>query len=592
MIKVAGFKTIFGCDLRTLALFRVSLGVLISADLWLRARDLRAHYTDFGILPRADLIGQFDSWYPSLHLASGSAVYQILLFAVAAITACALLVGYRTRLATFLSWFLLISLQERNVYILQGGDVLLVMLLFWGMFLPLGARFSIDAALDTSANSHSNNYASMATMALKVQCMSVYFFSALLKSDPAWLPEGTAVAYALQLDYLATQFAVWFRQFPELLHALTYYVWWLQMVGSMLMFSPVFHMPLRIALMFMFISMHIGFFLSLEIGLFPFISIAALLTFTPGFVWDWLGKRIRTRERMGVAVYYDGECEFCKKISLLLRTFFLLPDTAVEPAQSYADIYREMQEYNSWVVVDYDGSRHVRWRAVVLVVKRSFLFWPVAYVLGAPIMRAPGDRIYEMVAVNRDWLGAISAVALPYRELRIRASRGADAVIGAFMLLVFYINLMTLPAFPYSLWDPLRSIEKGLRLTQNWNMFAPFPPKIGGWHVVRGELADGTPVDFRRGILGEPSFAKPLLVSREYTSYRWRKYLNLIAHEKYKLHRPYYAQYLCRLWNENKTAEFKLTSLKLYYVTERTLPDFETSEPETLLFWKQNCGPG
>ena len=50
------------------------------------------------------------------------------------LVALALLVGYRTRIATIFSWVLLISLQARNVFITQGGDALTVVLLFWGLF--------------------------------------------------------------------------------------------------------------------------------------------------------------------------------------------------------------------------------------------------------------------------------------------------------------------------------------------------------------------------------------------------------------------------------------------------------------------------
>src|SRR5690349_23638509 len=48
---------IFGIDLRTLALFRVCLALIILLDLALRARDLTAHYSDYGVLPRAALLG-------------------------------------------------------------------------------------------------------------------------------------------------------------------------------------------------------------------------------------------------------------------------------------------------------------------------------------------------------------------------------------------------------------------------------------------------------------------------------------------------------------------------------------------------------
>ena len=87
------------------------------------------------------------AWSPSVHVAftgirgrPGSAAFETIPFLVAGLFAGLLLVGYRTGLATCVSWFMLLSVQARNPIILQGGDVLLRLLLFWGIFLPLGER--------------------------------------------------------------------------------------------------------------------------------------------------------------------------------------------------------------------------------------------------------------------------------------------------------------------------------------------------------------------------------------------------------------------------------------------------------------------
>jgi len=45
-------RLVFGFDPRSLALFRVLLGLLILTDLILRSRDLTKNYTDLGVLPR------------------------------------------------------------------------------------------------------------------------------------------------------------------------------------------------------------------------------------------------------------------------------------------------------------------------------------------------------------------------------------------------------------------------------------------------------------------------------------------------------------------------------------------------------------
>jgi predicted DCC family thiol-disulfide oxidoreductase YuxK len=582
-------KTVFGIDLRTLALFRVMVALMILADLVTRARDLTAHYTDAGILPRAEHLRLPGGWRWSFHLMGGSATVEAVLFAIAALIALALLVGYRTRLATVLSWLFLASLQARNPTLIQGGDNLLLLLLFWGMFLPLGARFAIDAALDRSASEAPNAYFSVATAALLVQCMSVYFFSALLKSGPEWWPDGTAVYFALHLDHLATPFAAWFRQFSPVLAGLTYYVWVLELIGPTLMFLPVGFPWLRLALQAMFITMHIGFILCLEIGLFPFISITSLLAFTPGVALDWLERCARTPARTGLRIYYDGDCEFCRKVCLILRTMLLLPAVPIRQAQGDAGIHAEMQAHNSWVVVDHDGTRHVRWQAVAIVFRRSPLFAPLGALMAVPSLARLGDRVYEAVARNRPGLGRLTAVWLPCREESLHLSRAANLAVGALALVVLWINLASLPALTGSLPRVLRDVQSTLVLAQKWNMFAPAPGVSDGWYVVRGVTREGTVVDVLKETKGEPDFFRPGLLAREYTNYRWRKYLHRLAYSLDETHQSLYAQYLCRMWDRGKPSEGRLARVELYFNYERIEPGYQARTTQRILLHAHVC---
>ncbi len=289
VLSIPGLREIFGIDLRTLALFRVGLGTLLLVDLALRARDLTAHYTDAGILPRAalvdtQLVGSF-----SLHLLNGTVAFQAMLFIIAAVFAIMLILGSRTRLAAIVSWVLLLSLQNRNPQILSAGDSLLLLLSFWSMFLPLGARYSVDAALDRVPGLVRNSYFTVATLALLVQGASMYLFGALLKSDAQWIPDGTALYYTLQLDYMVTPFGLWLSEFPDFLQGLTFSVWWLEFVGPILIFSPIFHRTLRTLCLAAFITLNLGLFLCLELGLFPLVALVMNLAFVPGWMWDRMG---------------------------------------------------------------------------------------------------------------------------------------------------------------------------------------------------------------------------------------------------------------------------------------------------------------
>src|SRR5215210_4692651 len=128
-----------------------------------------------------------------------------------------MLVGYRTRPMTILVWVLVLSIQNRNPLVLSGGDSLLRLLLFWAMFLPLGAYWSVDRALKDATTRLSTRFLSLATVGLFMQIAFVYWFTAALKSGPEWRVDGTALYYALSLDQLSTSVGQYLLNFPELL---------------------------------------------------------------------------------------------------------------------------------------------------------------------------------------------------------------------------------------------------------------------------------------------------------------------------------------------------------------------------------------
>ena len=176
---------IISIDLRSLALFRILLGGLLIADLVIRGSDLSVWMTDAGVFPRDFIIDWNGDNRWSLYFISGSWLWALLLHLTAAGAAMALLLGYRTRLALIISFVLLVSLHNRAPLVLQGGDNLLLLMVFWSIFLPLGARFSMDAARvhpdqQQAFSAQPNQYCSVATAAILIQAMTVYFFSAFL----------------------------------------------------------------------------------------------------------------------------------------------------------------------------------------------------------------------------------------------------------------------------------------------------------------------------------------------------------------------------------------------------------------------------
>lgn len=281
----------YGVDTRALGLFRIGLGLMLLYDLYSRSLDMTAHYTDDGFMPRQRLVGGWvGPLFYSFHNWGGNVASQAILFVVAAVFAAMLLVGYRTRLASVMSFVLLTSLQGRNYLILQGGDDILRVMTFWALFTPLAGRYSVDAVLAA----HSGTKApapprvfSIGSLALVCQLFAMYVVSAILKAGPAWHQNGNAISLALHHHAFATNFGVWLRQLPEpVLRAGTYAVWWLEMVGPFLFFVPFRTHLFRTLLALSYIAFHFGLFLSMNLGHFPWICMLCWILVLPTWFWD------------------------------------------------------------------------------------------------------------------------------------------------------------------------------------------------------------------------------------------------------------------------------------------------------------------
>lgn len=208
------FYLMFSLDLRSLALFRVGLGIIILLDLFVRSCHLSEFYTNDGVLPIPAALFIQNSSYWSIYMMNGSYYFVLFLFVCSAIFAFFMLIGWKTKLFTILSWIMLTSLQNRFDLNLNGGDLLLRVTLFWSIFLPLEKSFSIDSISNrnriNSKNNNSNRVISLACIAWLIQFSSMYVFSFGLKSGNTWW-EGTAVSAALQNEQFLTRFGFFVR---------------------------------------------------------------------------------------------------------------------------------------------------------------------------------------------------------------------------------------------------------------------------------------------------------------------------------------------------------------------------------------------
>ena len=290
------FEDYFGIDLRILALVRIAFGLIVLTQLAMFAGNIGEFLGDDGLFsPQQMAAGPVASSEISLHVLSGSSEWQLLLFGVHTVLALMLVVGYRTRVASVGTWVMTVSLFNGLSFMTHRADTLLCLMLLWGALIPWGARYSVDA-LKFDLRELPERVASLGTAGLIAQMPLVYFATFLDKlPNEAWNSEWSGVYYALFPEFVNGfgQFVATYQ--PEvvtrLLSGLTLLI---QAVGPVLAFFPLLVFTssrvrrrwlnrLRIGVFCGFAGFQMVLLATVAIGLFPVISMAAMLPLLPWF---------------------------------------------------------------------------------------------------------------------------------------------------------------------------------------------------------------------------------------------------------------------------------------------------------------------
>lgn len=294
-------ERIVGLDLRSLALFRMCVSLVILYDLASRSFDLVAHYTDFGVLPVSTLVDLYGNRiYASLHvLASGSVAGEVAVFVFHSVAAIALLLGFYTRSATALCWFFAISLQIRTLtFSKMGGDAFVACLLLFGIFLPLGARWSWDRcqhlrrspspSTTPPDDEASNVVTGVAPVAFILQICVLYWSTGWLKTGELW-EDGSAVWYLLNIDMLGSPLSSWLASQGWAIEPLTLSSRFAERWLPFVLFIPFATSLFRIAFVVGLSLLHVGLGLFMYLGAYPIMCISGLVALLPSQLWDrWL----------------------------------------------------------------------------------------------------------------------------------------------------------------------------------------------------------------------------------------------------------------------------------------------------------------
>ncbi len=638
-------------DLRPLGFMRIVFGAVLVFSLADVGPVLFAFLSDDSVMPRSQLLnGLVRPNRVSVFDAVGPQWILVVFFLLTLLALACFCLGYRTKLANLVSFILVTGLHERNLMAFDGADNVIRVMLFWMLFMPSGARYSLDAVRASARGEKIRETAPALPMRIgQLQIAWVYTNTIMHKWPGQSWHNGTALHIGLGLDHLFTRtLGKLIFDVPWFIHLGTWFTVVTEISFLPLVFIPIFK-PQAISAwlkkqattkrralsllfqptykglaLFMGTSLHLGIALTMSIGNFSYIMISAYfllwerewivaLVAALGHAWRWLfGGSV-------MKVLYDGECGLCTRVARTLRgldpfgnlqliDFRRRESLAGLPRIPMAALEKRMH------VLAPDGKVRAGYSGVVALARRVPVLAPLGLLGSIPGTKLLGDPVYDRVAARRQQLHVKcdENCAVPqsnwalWKDFRVwiaglfpRSLKENARSLRHLALSMLAISCcwFSLPATTKVLGRDIgpdshmprwlfSSIQE-LELWQKWDMFSPNPMDTDIYLMGRGELTDGTQVDVLRG--DEHGGPLPPIYPGFFFN-RWTKFVNNLAYagEPWLLE---FGRYICRHWNFNPPVGRPALKTFKIYREQRRVPDMG-QQPEAWgeqLLWDHHC---
>lgn len=467
------------------------------------------------------------------------------------VTIIAFGVGYRTRYSNVAVLILHDYFISRTPNIVYGADILAHLMLLWCVFLPMSRYWAIDAALDTAARDRP--YPRLPFAAIMLQASSIYFFPALIKLAGGPWRNGYAVIWALSDNMFGGTRVGSFLvdNVPDLLIYTNYLTIAFQLVFPLLMFFPWHNDLVRAGALLCAAAIHTAFIFCLNIGAFPYISLAILLLYIPDAWFDRLSNSWRARFDR-ISIYYEPDCNFCRKVSLVFREFLLDSKVPVLPASVDPEILQLLMEKQTWVVQD-GCAYYLKWHGVSHLLMQCRLFMPLAWLMETWLLVRPMEHLYDFIGRRRCSLSAASEILLPFRN-ESGIGRAGLALCGLLAALAFVSNVNSIKRIsdeesPASYLDDIDRVARVLQVSQHWYLFAPVPSHYQRQFEILARYNDGSVRKLADILPTPPIRERPDGTGFDFVHHRWLKYFSQ-AEDFSEPEWLALGMYLCRRINE------------------------------------------
>ena len=602
-------------DPRALGLFRIAFGVLCFYDVFRRYQWIETFYANSGVLSNHFTLFRPHSTYNFSLLYTFSNPEEVKLFFLFTM-GCLLLftVGLWTRALHVICMLCIISIHSRNVLLENGGDVVMNLWWLWTLWLPLGARYSVDALrrslrggrgerppdLVRPLATPSTPVRSLAVFAILCQLAVIYLFNVLHKGGASWA-DGSAIAWVLEQDRVATHFGQWAKEtWPMwVFKGMTWGTRVIEGLAPLLLLTPIFTQWSRRIIIAGLIGLHGGIWVLTDVGLFsPVMLVSFLLLFSAADLAHLRGL-LRRLAGPPIRVWYDGGCGVCHllaRVGLRLDRLGLVSWHGADddPVPAGWTPERLSTERADTIIVGDDASGRVwtQHRAIARIIRAFPGGVLVAWVLLIPGISHLAAWGYVRFSANRHrvsaWAGygecglgpvpgtSTSAPSPPsglQRTVRRVGGAISMAVLVFFMAATTYQSLVenrfmrTHFNFVQPAWSA-RAVQYG-RFFQGWSMFAPDAPKRDGYLVIDAELPDGTRIDPQTGA---PPVMEAASFARMDWDQMWGSYSQRIATKRNASHRRGLSDWLRnhRIRRLKLPAGQRITRFKVTYIGDHS----------------------
>lgn len=199
-------------------------------------------------------------------------------FAATAVALTLFMVGWRTRIMSVISYFMMLMIHHHNLCSINGADVYLVVTAFYLMLSPCGAAYSLDArreALRRGGAAFAEPIVPAWSIRLiQVQLSVVYFTTAFLKLGGVTWQNGTALHYVINNEEIR-RFDWGLIDLVWLVNIATY----LTIVGEFALVFLLWSRSARFWVMLFGVLLHFGIVLTIHIPIFGELCVATYVVF-------------------------------------------------------------------------------------------------------------------------------------------------------------------------------------------------------------------------------------------------------------------------------------------------------------------------